>query len=76
LSVVAGFVEPFGSCFAGLPARLTELKAKLRTRMSDLLCLTKKEAAGTDRSVRYDGLRMFSVSLIHLTIQQPYVCSL
>ena len=35
----------------------------------------KKEAAGTDRSVRYDGLRVFSVSLINLMIQQPYVCS-
>ena len=35
----------------------------------------KEEAAGTDRSVRYDGLRVFSVSLINLMIQQPYVCS-
>jgi hypothetical protein len=70
--------EPFGSCFA-LPARLTELKAKLRTKRRACRISfggLKKEAAGTDRSVRYDGLRVFSVSLINLMIQQPYVCSL
>src|SRR5262252_1198372 len=38
--------------------------------VSKSVCLTKKEAADTDVSVRYDGLRVFSVSLINLTIQQ------
>jgi len=69
--------EPFGSCFAvaGAANKTASKTANEKTRMSDLLCLTKKEAAGTDRSVRYDGLRVFSVSLTNLMIQQPYVCS-
>jgi hypothetical protein len=44
--------------------------------MLHFLAWLKKEAAGTDRFVRYDGLRVFSVSLINLMNQQPYVCSL
>ena len=41
-----------------------------------VLCLIEKRSRRHGRSVRYDGLRVFSVSLINLMIQQPYVGSL
>src|SRR5262245_35323532 len=46
---------------------------------SQARCLTKQESAGTDRSVRYDGLRAFSVDIVftaHFQLARPLAQSL